>query len=148
MWRQFGGKNTPIPLWLVIAKSACKYFECRTDSLIQETIRSKFRYCTVLTIAHRLHTVMDSDRVMVSRISDWAISLLTFLPSHSPPPFSPPPLFIFHFFKNIYTYICSCVHTYVNVCGCLHINVLAVCKFGGRKIWLHRVPMLSWQNTF
>ena len=38
---------------------------CRTDSIIQNIIRTEFEQCTVLTVAHRLHTVMDSDRIMV-----------------------------------------------------------------------------------
>ena len=39
-------------------------FSKRTDALVQEALRECFRDCTVLTIAHRLHTIIDSDRIM------------------------------------------------------------------------------------
>ena len=41
------------------------FFSFQTDDLIQATIREEFSECTVLTIAHRLNTIMDSSRVMV-----------------------------------------------------------------------------------
>ena len=45
-----------------------------TDALIQRTIRKKFATCTMLTVAHRLNTIMDSDKVLVMDKGRMAVS--------------------------------------------------------------------------
>lgn len=41
------------------------YLISRTDEMIQRTIRERFIDSTVITVAHRLYTVIDADRLLV-----------------------------------------------------------------------------------
>lgn len=55
-------RNTKI----LIVDEATANVDLKTDNLVQEAIRKAFSNCTVITIAHRLQTIIDNDRIMVS----------------------------------------------------------------------------------
>jgi len=50
---------------IIVMDEATANVDPRTDSFIQQTIRTKFADCSIITIAHRLHSVIDCDRILV-----------------------------------------------------------------------------------
>lgn len=50
---------------IIVMDEATASIDMATDAIIQDSLRANFAGCTLLTIAHRLNTIMDYDRVMV-----------------------------------------------------------------------------------
>jgi len=50
---------------ILVLDEATASIDSATDSILQRIIRQEFEECTVITVAHRVPTVIDSDMVMV-----------------------------------------------------------------------------------
>ncbi|XLQ99024.1 hypothetical protein HN51_053746 [Arachis hypogaea] len=59
------GRVLPKRNRILVLDEATASIDSATDAILQRVIREEFSECTVITVAHRVPTVIDSDMVMV-----------------------------------------------------------------------------------